>query len=469
MADVRLPIPNNFIPRPYQARFMSYLDNGGKRAMWVVHRRGGKDLTSMHQTCKMALQRRGAYWHIYPTAEQGKKAIWEGFTKQGDRIMEQVFPEFVRKTPKSFAPNGEMVVELRNGSIWRLMGSDKLEVVGAGPCGVVFSEFALARPKTWDLIRPMLAENDGWSAFITTPRGKNHAYELLKVAKNDPTWFQEIQTLLDTHAYDPEKTIREARASGMPEALIQQEYFCDFTAALVGSVWGDLIEELEKRGDVALFEHSTADTYTSWDLGKTDSTAIWFWQLNRQRGGVDIVDHYESHGKGLAHYFGVIRDKAAERGFKYVKHWLPHDARANTLASSVSILDQALDALGGTGKVVITPNLDILDGVQAARKLFLHEKTRFHTRCAEGLEALKHYRYDYDEDRKAFGKKPVHDWSSHSADGARYMAVVVAVSEMLSRPEPVVAKVKDRPTDPSVSLDELWEAAEEEQGRKGRV
>jgi hypothetical protein len=175
---VRIVLPHNFKPRPYQRRFMAFLDNGGKRAVWVVHRRGGKDLTALHQTCKAMHERRGVYWHVYPTAEQGKKAIWEGFTKTGERIMEQVFPAAIRKTPKAFTPNGEMIVELKCGSIWRLLGSDKMEVVGAGPVGVVFSEYALAKPKTWDLVRPMLRENEGWAVFISTPRGPNHFKKL---------------------------------------------------------------------------------------------------------------------------------------------------------------------------------------------------------------------------------------------------------------------------------------------------
>jgi hypothetical protein len=448
-------IPNGFTPRPYQARLMRYFDKVGKRAFWCVHRRGGKDLTSLHQTCKMMLQRRGTYWHIFPTGEQGKKAIWEGFTRTGQRIMEQVFPTAIRHSPRAFSPSGEMVVVLKNGSIWRLMGSDKLEVVGAGPVGVVFTEFALAKPKTWDLIRPMLRENEGWAAFVTTPRGRNHAWELYQSARDNPDWFCEVQTLRDTMAYDPEATVREERASGMPEALIQQEYFCDWEAALVGSVWGDLLETMAKDGRIAAFDSAGPDTFTSWDLGRTDSTAIWWWQVNRATGGVDVVDHYENHGQGLAHYFGVVRDRAKERGWKYIRHWLPHDARAKTLAASTSIQEQAQAALGS---VSITPGLSVLDGIQAARELWARPTTRFHSRCAEGLEALRAYRYEYDEDKKAFAAKPAHDWASHTADAARYMAIVAALSEANTRPEVKTPRQAYRSID-SLTLDELWDTA----------
>ncbi len=451
-APLRVELPNGFTPRWYQRPFMQYLDQGGKRAFWVLHRRGGKDLTAAHETSKLAHLRRGGYWHIFPTAEQGRKAIWEGFTKDGQRIMEQVFPASIRKAPRAFLPQAEMVVELKCGSIWRLMGSDRMEVVGAGPVGVVFSEFALAKPRTWDLVRPMLRENDGWAAFITTPRGKNHAYELFKHAQKDPSWFCDLKTLHDTRAYDPELTIAEERASGMPEALIQQEYFCDWNAASVGTVFGELVSELEARGGVSDFETDPSGIYTSWDLGKSDSTAIWFWRLNAQRG-LDVVDYYEAHGKDLPHYFGVL----AARGYAYKKHWLPHDARAKTLVSRVSILDQCLDALG-RDKVAITPSLSVLDGIHAARRLLLDTRTRMHTRCHDGLEALKAYRYEYDEDTKAFSRKPLHDWASNGSDAFRYLGVVAEVSELISRPEPKPSEPKVRTMD-SFSLDDLWETA----------
>lgn len=432
---------------------MRYMDKGGRAAFWVVHRRGGKDLTSLHQTCKMMHQRKGVYWHIFPTSEQARKAIWEGFTASGERILEQVFPRAIRKSPRAWTTNGEMVVELKCGSIWRLMGSDKLEVVGAGPVGVVFSEYAISKPSTWNLVRPMLRENKGWVMFVTTPRGHNHAWELYQRAKDDPKWFCEVQTLRDTMAYDPDETVEEERRSGMPEALIQQEYFCDWSAALVGSVWGDAIEQIEKRGDVGPFDLSTKDTYTTWDLGHTDSTAIWWWQVNRETGGIDIVDHYEAHGQGLKHYFGIIWERLAERGYKYVKHWLPHDARAKTLASTVSIQEQAMSEFG-SGFVGIVPNLDMLDGIQAGRRLLQHPKTRFHVRCREGVEALKAYRYAYDEERKTFAPKPVHDWSSHSNDALRYLSIVAPVSEVRSRPETETKAPLTRTMD-SFTFDEL--------------
>lgn len=436
----RIRIPNGFTPRPYQRRAMAYFDNGGTRALTVWHRRGGKDLTALHQTCKMMHKRVGAYWHIFPTAEQGKKAIWEGFTKDGKRTLEEVFPSAIRQSPRVFSPNGEMVVTLKNGSIWRLLGSDKMEVVGAGPVGVVFSEFALAKPRTWDLIRPMLRENGGWAWMITTPRGRNHAKHLFDMARQDPKWFCDLKTLFDTRAYDPEATIAEERASGMPEELIAQEYLCDFNAANVGSFYGTALAALDARGGLAEFEPSGRDNiHTSWDLGKSDDTAIWWWRPTPS--GVEILDHYASHGEEVEHYAKVLEDRATEHGWKYRCHWLPHDARAKTLATRQSVVEQMAKHVGAE-RVRITPNLAFRDGVAASRRLL--GVARIHPRCAyvagnkdcDGIEALRAYHREWDDEKKCFSERPVHDWSSHTADAFRYVAVVVRNELDKMRPPP---------------------------------
>jgi hypothetical protein len=449
---VKVELPNEFIPRPYQARYMRYFDGGGKKAMWVVHRRGGKDLTALHQTCKMMHQRVGAYWHIFPSFEQARKAIWEGFRKDGKRIMENVFPGFLDpKRAGSIVKRKDeqkMMVETKNGSIWRLLGSDRVEVVGAGPVGVVFSEYAIANPRARNLIRPMLRENDGWESYITTPRGKNHAKELYDMAVKDPAWFCDLQTLYDTRAYDPEKTIAEEKAEGMPDALIAQEYLCDWSAALVGSVWGDLIDAIGRVGGLEPFESSFSEVFTSWDLGFTDSTAIWFWRI--KDGGVDVIDHYENHGKPLSHYFDFVDSKP----YGYAKHWLPHDARQTTLSSGVSILNQSLHRW--PGRVAIGPDLPLIEGIQASRWL-LQQGVRFHPRCGEGIEALRQYHYDYDEEKKTFTNRPMHDWSSHTADAFRGVACVVKVSRLLGDRQPVEQAAKPLVRNiNSFTLDELF-------------
>ena len=463
---MKVSLPHDFEFRDYQIPFAEFMDNGGKKAFVVWHRRSGKDLTALHQTCKMAHQRKGAYWHLFPTFAQARKAIWEGFTKDGKRTLENVFPGFL--DPKRAGSivkrkdEQQMVIELKCGSIWRLLGSDRVEVVGAGPVGVVYSEYAICSPRSTNLISPMLRENDGWEVYITTPRGANHAKDLYDRAKADTkNWYCDIKTLYDTRAYDPEETIAAERASGKPEAFIKQEYLCDWTAALVGSVWGDLIDGVEKQGGLAPFDHEHGDVFTSWDLGFTDSTAIWFWQV--KEGRVDFIDYYEDHGKPLSHYFDIIDGKP----YRYVKHWLPHDARQTTLAAGVSILNQFLRKYPGV--VSVGPDLPLLEGIQAARWM-IQKGVRFHPRTTDGVKCLRHYHYEYDEDKKDYSTRPLHDWSSHAGDGFRYAAAVVKVSELLGtkpaapKPGPIA-----KPLHKHFTLDQLHQDREQAQSRRLRI
>jgi hypothetical protein len=475
---VKVSIPNDFQPRPYQVPIMRYFDKGGKRAFWVVHRRGGKDLTMLHQTCKMMHQRKGVYWHIFPTFAQARKAIWEGHRKDEKRIMENVFPGFLDpKRPGSIVKRKDeqqMMIELKNGSIWRLMGSDRIEVVGAGPVGVVYSEFALSSPRARHMISPMLRENGGWEAYITTPRGVNHAKELYDDAVKDPLWFAQTMPLeytgawrdwtdKNTRPYSSAEEVRaEERAAGMPDSIVAQEYDCDWNAALAGSVYGDLIDQAAKTGALEEFAHEQGDVFTTWDLGFTDSTVVWFWQV--RDGGIDLIDFYEEHGKPLSHYFDMLDG----RPYRYVKHWLPHDARQVTLSSGVSILNQFIARF--PGQVSICPDLPLLDGIQATRWM-LQQGVRFHPRVADGVKALRQYHYEYDEDKKTYANKPAHDWSSHTADALRYVASVVKNSDLI-RPRPAApAKpaVYAKPLHMSVTLNDLFAEHEERIRSRRRI
>jgi phage terminase large subunit len=468
MTAVAIPSPK-FKPRWYQKPVITHFtgngsDGRGKAGSWVMHRRGGKDLTAMAILDVLAWRRLGMYWHTFPTFEQGRKAIWEGFTADGDRIIDLMFPpEQVRSRD-----NQQMKVELLNGSIYRVIGTDKIEAVGAGPVGVIHSEYSIAKPKAADLIAPMLRENGGWELYVYTPRGNNHGRKLhdrmkAAAAREPARYFCELKTLYDTRAYDPDQTIAEERARGRPEALIRQEYLCDWTAANVGAVWGDLIETLEKNGAIAEFDFDRKRVFSTWDLGgsgaKGDATCFWLWAPTPD--GADVLDYYENHGKTLEHYWDEMARREAAIGVRAVRHWLPHDARAKHL-TGVSVLEQSIKHWGAE-RVAIYPEDNLLNGIQAGRWL-LQRPVRFHPRCSEGIEALKAYHYEFDEDRNTLSNQPEHDWSSHAADGFRGLSLVVKRTEAMSRPEPppedLIAKALKQPT-----LDELFAYQPQPSGR----
>lgn len=483
-------IPHDFTPRSYQQKYFRYYDQGGKRGMWCWHRRAGKDLTAANQECKQAHQRLGPYWHFFPTLAQGRRALWEAFRKDGKRSLETVFPGFTDpRMPGSIVASkneSEMKLELKVGSIWRIMGTDKLESVGAGPVHVTFSEFSLCRPSAWDFVRPMLRENGGSASFIFTPRGRNHAHKMFALAKSRPGWMADTQKVTDTNLMyeseaDPETKldwrgmVEEERGSGMEEALIKQEYFCDFSAAMVGSYWGEQINALDELGAIWDFDHPIDGIQVCFDLGISDSTAMWAFRDNGQ-GGLDFIEYYEYAGKPVSHAVNKLVEWATQHRFRYLKFWLPHDGRQRNPGDGTSTLHQFAKhckALGwGPEMIGISPQESIQDGIEAARWVLL-QPTRFHTRVEkyDGVELLRQYSRHYDEEKRVFAEVPNHDWTSHGADAFRYSALVAKQAMRLGAKsrEKVEPKSLLRPLDRGFTMEQIAKMHDAKMRRRSKV
>ena len=453
---MQIALPNNWTPRSYQQRAWSYLRHGGKRAALCWARRHGKDDVSLHHTAMAAHERVGSYWHLLPEQAQARKAIWTQVNPHtGKKRIDEAFPNDLRARTN----DQEMFIEFKNGSTWQIAGSDNYNsLVGSSPCGIVFSEYALANPAAWAYLRPILRENKGWAIFISTPRGRNHFYNMIELAKTEPDWFGEVVTCHDSHLLTKEELdadLRELQAEHgdtYGRSIWLQENFCSFDAAIPGAIWADSLDRLQLNGRIVDFDHSrSAPVFTGWDLGRTDDTAIWFYQFNGQE--IDVIDYWADHGceiydsdapeKSISH---VLLDKATKYGYRYATHWVPHDARPRRLGmGGKSILQQFQDAakLHQTlGKFAIAPKLDVQEGIQAARKTF--QSCRFHkTKCDLGLQALRHYHREWDPERKIYLDTPVHDWSSHPADGWRTMALTWKAAK-LTVPEPVNQPISTR-------------------------
>lgn len=216
-----------------------------------------------------------------------------------------------------------------------------------------------------------------------------------------------------------------------------------------GSIYGELIDALQKRGGLAAFEHPRDGCFATFDLGVSDATSIWVWRIN-QHGMPDVVDWYEASGQGASHYFEWLDNS----GYQFVKIWLPHDARQRTFQTGVSTLDLFLKTY--PGRVAITPELDIEPGIGATRWM-LEQQMRIHPRCVDGIKRLRAYKFQWDEVRKVFSKKPLHDWTSHSADGFRYIACAVQSTALAMRKANEPPKPIARPVNNSFTLDELYE------------
>lgn len=370
----------------------------------IAHRRAGKTVACINELLTRALattKHNARYAYICPFYSQAKTVCWD-YLKQ---YSEPLHPE-VRES--------ELSVELPNGAKIRLFGADNPDALrGMYLDGVVLDEYGDMKPSLWGLvIRPMLADRKGWAVFIGTPKGHNHFYDIRQQAASDPDWFFVTLRASGTGILHPEE-LRDAR-KGMTLDEYEQEFECSFEAAIRGSYYGRDIAELEAKGRVTPIDVGTLPVFTAWDLGYSDDTAIWFFQV--LHGEVRVIDYYANHGEDVQHYAGIVTDKP----YTYGGHWLPHDAVPKTLAANGRSILQQLWELKIKGKVV--PNLGLQDGIQAVRLML--PKVWFDPRCSEGIEALKLYQREWDDDKKMFRDKPRHDWTSHAADAFRYMALV---------------------------------------------
>lgn len=168
------------------------------------------------------LDKVGTYYYFLPTYSQAKKVIWQGIDKGGMKFLDHFPQEIVEKQNES-----EMRITLRNGSIFQVVGADNIDsIVGTNPVGVVFSEYPLMKPYVWDYIRPILAENGGWSIFVYTPRGMNEGWKILQQAKENKGWWHQVLTVDDTKAI-PEAVLLQEKKE-MPADLFDQEYYVKF-------------------------------------------------------------------------------------------------------------------------------------------------------------------------------------------------------------------------------------------------
>ena len=437
MPTIRLP--DGWSPRPYQLPAWRAWERGIRRSLLVWHRRAGKDDVSLHKAAVAAHLRIANYWHCLPMYEQARKAIWEAINPHtGRRRIDEAFPKALRARTDSQS----MTIEFKSGSIWRVVGSDNpSSLVGAPPAGIVFSEWALANPSAWAYLAPILTENGGWADFITTPRGRNHVKSMLDMARTDPAWFAQVLTIDDTGAI-PREAVERQRAEyhalygvDAGDALIEQEYWCSFEAAVVGAYFGRELIAAEREGRLGVLPVEPGlPVHCAWDLGVGDSTAIWCFQASF--GGPRVVDYYEAHGYAVDHYVDWL-DRRGYRG----TDWVPQDARVREWTSSgpggrAKTRLQTLIELGRRPRLV--PRHSLEDGINAVRRLI--PRCLFDAgRCGPGIERLRQYRRDWDDEKKAFRPTPRHDHASHAADAFRCLAMAwreLAAEPSPARPEP---------------------------------
>jgi len=434
MSEIELPA-HGWRPRPYQMNAWGALERGVKRLALSWHRRAGKDDVCLHWAATSAMERVGPYWHMLPQANQARKAIWDAVNpRTGRRRIDDAFPEEIRESTRST----DMFIRFKNGSTWQVVGSDNYNsLVGSPPVGIVFSEYALADPAAWAMLRPILAENGGWALFISTTRGRNHFHKLVEYAKNAADWYGETLTVEDTGALSLEaieterKELAAERGEQEAQAIISQEYYCDADASVPGAYYGSHMSNALKEGRIGLFPWLPDEPVgTAWDLGRGDSTVVWCYQQPAS-GRVRIIDCISGSGVGIDWYAKKLRD----RPYVYADHIWPHDGGHDNIRDiEGSSLQNTAESLGVRPIRVLDNTQSVADGIQGVRNImplceFNNEPLPFtdetpeqaKQRMERGLDALKLYRRVFDEKLQRFGDAPLHDWASDFADAFRYL------------------------------------------------
>jgi len=426
---------------PYKPRdaFQPLHQSKKRWAVVVAHRRAGKTVACVNQLIKEAVMTkrkdfRGAY--IAPFYKQSKSVAWD------------YFKQFTRVISGIVINESELRIDFKNGARIQLFGADNADSLR----GLYFDSIICDEYGDWKstvfqyVVRPALADRQGKAIIIGTPKGRNQFWEVFDRASHSDDWLA-LKITVDESGILPASEVASLK-NELSEDAWRQEMECDFDAALPGAIWGRELYQAEQDGRITGVEYDDyADTYTAWDLGYSDDTAIWFYQVIH--GEVHFIDFYSASGKSIEHYAAQVLSKP----YRYKTHFLPHDARAKTLASGgKSVIEMLAEHLSIT-KMAITPSLSMQDGIQATR-MMMPRAWFDKERCHDGVEALKQYQREWDEDKKMFRDKPRHDWTSHAADSMRYAAI--------NWKEEVKPVVEDKPIrgisvgQTDVTLNELW-------------
>lgn len=388
-----------YTPRPHFER----LHEIKKRWIFLVaHRRAGKSVFAINHMIRAALQNPRKdppprYAYVGPSFDQTKDLIW-GYLKH-----------FTGPIPGMRFSEGELRATFPNGAQINLYGGAKAyeRMRGLYFDGAMLDEFPLLNPAVFSrVVRPCLADYQGWCIVSGTSNGDDHFADLKrKIAKNE-RWEVVDIPVTETDCLDPDE-IEEMCADMSPEEYAQ-EMLCSFETPVQGAYYAKWINDIyntNRLTSVPYDPHSLV--YTGWDLGVDDETAIWF--IQRVGREFHAIDFYQNSGEGFKHY----RDVCEEKGYSYGGHLFPHDARAKEISTGTS-REEVLIELFGADMVTVVPMSKVEDGITAVRGL-LPVMWFDQAKTLEGFTALKNY-------QKTAAGRPKHDWASHPADALRTFA-----------------------------------------------
>ena len=406
----------------YQPRkqFLDFHQRTQRNGLMVCHRRMGKTVGCVGDLILRALhtQKQDArFAYVAPFRQQAKEIAWTYLKNMTEGIRAE--------KPRE----SELRIKLHNGAWVTLYGADNPNALrGLYFDGIILDEFGDMKPSLLaEVIFPCLLDRQGFLVMIGTAKGRNQFHEYKEIAQDDPEWFYKNQKASETNIIPQEELDRLKNVMG--EAQYDQEMENDFDAALPGRYYADLINEMTEHGRITpddLYDPEQK-VHVAADVGLRDSTAWWFWQPRPD--GIAVIDYYENSGVHVDHYLGMLHDK----GYDYAEIWLPFDAKAKTLATRRSTMEQIRvpssirpDLYDG-GTVLPTrlvPKLAIQHGIDATRMMLPQCWISTARGCDRGIDCLRSYRRQYHEHTQAYSDTPLHDWSSNGADGFRYLSLV---------------------------------------------
>ena len=446
--------------------FLPFHRRKGRWACLVAHRRAGKTVAAINDMVKRAMEAPPAPYHYFaPYRSQAKSVAWDYFKRYSRPLWS--------KDPNE----AELKVFLLGGRTIQLYGADNADAArGQGSGGVYCDEYGDFRPSVWgNVIRPMLSERKGWGVFAGTPKGHNQFYDTWRSslgkrsiddADFDGGWFSLMLKASETGILDDSEL--RAAAAQLSEDQYLQEYECSFDAAILGAFYGKQMRQVDAEGRIGRVEYDPEfPVHTAWDLGRTDDTSIWWYQNIGNE--IHLLDHVAISGGSIEEEGGngflegsLIRE-IKKRPYRYGFHYLPHDAKAKTLAANGKSVIERLAKYLGISSLKIVPNLSFEDGVQAVRAIL--GRCWFSTRCDkdsyDGVEALRQCQRRHNEDTRVLAKDALHDWTSHPHDAFRMLAIAERRPDM-QQAIPDRNKVIFVPP----TLDQLWSESEEEQDNR---
>jgi len=259
-----------------------------------------------------------------------------------------------------------------------------------------------AGSEIWVSFNPELETDETYQRFVANPPEDCIS---MRVNWYDNPWFPETLRM----EKDALKSRDEEAYNQVWEGLCRQ--------TVDGAIFAKEMQQAEKDGRITKVPYdATKPVHAVFDLGWSDSTAIWFLQFVGME--TRLIRYIEDSQKTISYYLATMQTF----GYVYETIWLPHDAENKTLAAAGRSIDDIVRAAGF--KTNILPRVPILDSINAARTIFPNcWFDREH--AADGLACLRHYRYDVDPDTKQFSRNPLHDHYSHGADAFRYIALMI--------------------------------------------